>query len=135
LLRDHPERLGALVRDSESTRGLDSAAGRVAAWHLSDRAAEVLEAREVIGSAMAITQAKQHAERSTARERHLDSTIESTPGRNLLENTITRGLRQLEPAELAQLRRVLTNPQRAIAFKIGERIRDVALGRDNELQM
>ena len=53
------------------------------------------------------------------------------PGRNLVENSIARGLRQLEPNELTQLRRALTNPQRVLAFKIGERVRDVALGRDD----
>jgi hypothetical protein len=135
LLRERPDRLGALVRTNDTMPGRDVAVARIAAWHLSARAAEVIEAREVIAGATAMTQAKQHSERSTAREHQLDNTIASTPGRNLLENTISRGLRQLEPAELAQLRRVLTNPQRAIAFKIGEKIRDVALGRDNELQM
>jgi hypothetical protein len=135
LLKEHPERLGALVRSNDTMPGRDVATARIAAWHLSERAAEAIEARQATGAAMAAAQVKQHAKRSTTREHQLDNTIASTPGRNLLENTISRGLRQLEPAELAQLRRVLTNPQRAIAFKIGERLRDVALGRDNELQM
>lgn len=130
LLRDHPDRLGSLIRTEETIAGRESPSAAIAARHLAERAVEMIEARNVTEAAFAASQARQHIERATERERHIRREIEQMPGGNLLDYAITRGLRRLEPREITELRRVLTNPQRAIAFKIGEKIRDAGLGRE-----
>jgi hypothetical protein len=63
---------------------------------------------------------------STTFEAH----IESAPSLTLLERAIGRAVERLEPVELTQLRRALTVPQAAIAFRTHRAIRDVVLGRD-----
>jgi len=131
MLREHPDRLGSLIRTQEMLAGHDSPTARIAAGQLADRAAELIEAREAGSAAIARAQAAQHVSRSRERQQEITRAIEHVPGENLLKYAIARGLRQLEPQELRQLRRVLTNPQRALAFKIGEKIREVALGRDD----
>ncbi len=134
VLKERPDRLGSLAKTEETLVGRESPTARIAAWHLSERAGELIDARAATTAAMAISQMRQQLHGANDRERQIQNAVHSTPGRNMLEHTIARGLSQLEPNELTQLRRVLTDPQRAIAFKLGERIRDVVLGRDDELE-
>jgi len=130
MLREHPDRLSSLIRTQEMLAGRDSPTARIAAGQLAVRAAELIEAREAGNAAIARAQAAQHVSRSRERQQEISRASERVPGENLLKYAIARGLRQLEPEELRQLRRVLTKPQRALTFKICEKIRDVALGRD-----
>jgi hypothetical protein len=63
------------------------------------------------------------------RVRRLQEEITWGPSRGALERTIARGVDRLLPHELAQLRRVLTAPQAVLAFRIRQRLKDLALGR------
>ncbi len=67
------------------------------------------------------------------RVRRLQHEIKRSPSLGLLERSIGRVVDRLLPREIAQLRRVLTAPQAAIAFKAREVVKDMVLGRaENE---
>ena len=68
------------------------------------------------------------------RKRDVRHAIESAPSVDLLERAIGRAVDRLEPAELTQLRRVLTAPQAAIVFKAHQTMRDIVLGRDEAIE-
>jgi len=71
--------------------------------------------------------------RTVERVRRLQHEIKRAPSLGLLERSIGRVVDRLLPREIAQLRRVLSAPQAAIAFKAGEVVKDIVLGRaENE---
>jgi hypothetical protein len=162
LLGAEPERFGAL-KTVERPRALglvvtqDDAQARSAAPAAASRARELAEAEhalralalehqdragaqlELTGtpaqpSAEAVrTEASRVVTRTTERVRRLQHQMKRAPTLGLLERSIGRVVDRLLPREIAQLRRVLTAPQAAIAFKAREVVKDIVLGRaENE---
>jgi hypothetical protein len=78
-------------------------------------------------AADALTRAARELERARNAERAL-------PGRARLGRVLGHALAQLEPHTARELRRLLTAPQRALAHKLRETVRDAVLGRDRELE-
>jgi hypothetical protein len=58
--------------------------------------------------------------------------MKRAPSLGLLERSIGRVVDRLMPREIAQLRRVLTAPQAAIAFKAREVVKDIVFGRGED---
>ena len=65
----------------------------------------------------------------TERMRRLQQEVKHAPSLGLLERSIGRVVDRLLPREIAQLRRVLTAPRAAIAFRARETVKDLVLGR------
>jgi hypothetical protein len=61
--------------------------------------------------------------------RRLQHEVKHAPSLGLLERSIGRVVDRMLPREIAQLRRVLTSPQAAIAFRAREAVKDLVLGR------
>src|SRR5712692_3319930 len=70
--------------------------------------------------------------RATGGVRRLQHQLKHAPSLSLLERSIGRVVDRLLPREIAQLRRVLTAPQAAIAFKAREAVKDIVLGRGED---
>lgn len=70
--------------------------------------------------------------RAAQRLRRLQHEIKHAPSLGLLERSIGRVVDRLMPREIAQLRRVLTAPRAAIAFKAREVVKDMVLGRGED---
>jgi hypothetical protein len=64
--------------------------------------------------------------------RQLQPQLKHAPSLGLLERSIGRAVDRLMPSEIAQLRRVLTAPRAAIAFKARELVKDIVLGRGED---
>jgi hypothetical protein len=162
LLHTEPERFGALTT-VERPRALglihthDDAPARAAASTAASRAHELAEAEHALRAL-----AREHVDRAgpqlelsgapaqpsteavraeaagvvartVERLRRLQHEIKRAPSLGLLERSIGRVVDRLLPREIAQLRRVLTAPQAAIAFKAREVVKDMVLGRaENE---
>ena len=124
-LAESPDRLGALLAPTTP-----APVARLAWLTLADRAREAVDARLVTSTALADA----HVDRAIAtvdeRRRGLRDALEHAPSPDLLQRMIGCAAHRLEPAELAQLRRVLTAPQAAIVFKAHAAVRDIVLGRD-----
>ena len=60
--------------------------------------------------------------------------LRQAPSLRLLRESISRVIERLEPSEIAQLRLLVTAPQAALAFQAREAFRDIALGREMELE-
>ena len=162
MLQTEPERFGTL-KTVERPRALglvvthDDAPARSAAPSAASRARELAEAehglralaREQVDRAgpqleLSGAPAQPSAEavrveaagvvaRAVERVRRLQHEIKRAPSLGLLERSIGRVVDRLLPREIAQLRRVLTAPQAAIAFKAREVVKDIVLGRaENE---
>jgi len=125
ILARSPDRLGAL-----RAPGTPVEVARLDWKTLSERAREAYDARSITSSELATSHVDRAIENLSERKRELRSALESAPSLTLLERAIGRTIERLEPIELAQLRRALTAPQAAIAFKAHQAIRDVVLGRD-----
>lgn len=125
ILARSPDRLGAL-----RAPGTSPEVARLDWTALSERAREAHDARSIVSSDLATSHVDRAIENLGERKRELRSALESGPSLTLLERAIGRAVERLEPVELAQLRRALTAPQAAIAFKAHRAIRDVVLGRD-----
>lgn len=120
VLAESPDRFGALTHHAtQENRNT-----------LAERARHAIEARSVTSAALAHAHAERTIESSTQRRAALDRTIGQSPSLDLLGRAIGRAVDRLEPRELAQLRKTLTAPQAAIAFKAREAIRDMLLGRE-----
>lgn len=128
-LAQTPERLGAL-----RTPGTPAEVARLDWQSLATSARTVFEVRHITSSELA----KAHVEQAIAnvgeQKRDVRHAIESAPSTELLERAIGRAVDRLEPAELTQLRRVLTAPQAAIVFKAHQTMRDIVLGRDEGIE-
>lgn len=70
--------------------------------------------------------------RTAERVRRLQHEVKHAPSLGLLERSIGRVVDRLLPREIAQLRRVLSAPQAAIAFKAREAVKDIVLGRGED---
>src|SRR5439155_22493863 len=70
--------------------------------------------------------------RAAERLRRLQQQLKHAPSVGLLERSIGRAVNRLMPREIAQLRRVLTAPRAAIAFKAREVLKDIVLGRGED---
>jgi hypothetical protein len=70
--------------------------------------------------------------RAAERLRQLKHELKHAPSLGLLERSIGRAVDRLMPREIAQLRRVLTAPRAAIAFKAREVVKDIVLGREED---
>ncbi len=162
LLQTEPERFGALTTvERHRALGLihthDDAPARAAASTAASRAHELAEAEhalrvlarehvdragpqlELSGAPAQPSTEAVRAEaagvvaRTVERIRRLQHEIKRAPSIGLLERSIGRVVDRLLPREIAQLRRVLTAPQAAIAFKAREVVKDIVLGRaENE---
>lgn len=124
-LAQSPDRLGAL-----RAPGTPNEVARLNWATLASLAREEFDARLITSSELA----KAHAERAIdnvgERKREVRRAIEIAPSGELLERAIGRAVEGLHPAELTQLRQVLTAPQAAIVFKVQQAMRDMVLGRD-----
>ena len=58
--------------------------------------------------------------------------LKHAPSLGLLERSIGRVVDRLMPREIAQLRRLLSAPRAAIAFKAREVVKDIVLGREED---
>jgi len=159
LLEGEPERFGVL-KTVERRRALglgvahDDRPARAAAPRAAFVAREVAEAeralRTLVGSEVnraggepdaTGTKAEGSAERARTeaaaivngaaeRFRRLQHELKQAPSLGLLERSIGRTVDRLMPHELAQLRRALTAPRAAIAFKAREVVKGIVLGRE-----
>jgi hypothetical protein len=129
MLSQSPDRLGAV-----RTPGTPPEVARLDWQTLADSARTAFDARHITSSELA----KAHVDRAIAnngeRKRDVRHAIESAPSAELLERAIGRAVDRLEPAELTQLRRVLTAPQAAIVFKAHQTMRDIVLGREEGIE-
>ena len=161
LLGTEPERFGPL-KTVERRRALglgvahDDRQARLAAPSAAMRARELAEAEHVLvalvrqqveraGSQSEGTESKTEVSaeaarveaasvvsRATDRLRRLQQELKHAPSLSLLQRSIGRAVDRLMPREIAQLRRVLTAPQAAIAFKAREAVKDILLGREED---
>jgi DNA relaxase TraI-like protein len=113
-LAEAKQGLGALVREHRQRAG----PGPKLPGSHREPLAEVVRAH----AAAAVTHAQD-------RLRQLQQEITHGPSVAELERTVRRLVRQLEPPELAQLRRLLTTPQAAIAFSARKAAKEILLGR------
>lgn len=125
ILTRSPDRLGAL-----RAPGTPLEVARLDWAALSERAREAHDVGSIVSSEQATSHVDRAIENLSERKHELRSALESAPSLTLLERAIGRAVERLEPVELTQLRRALTAPQAAIAFKAHRAIRDVVLGRD-----
>jgi hypothetical protein len=125
ILARAPDRLGAL-----RAPGTPLEVARLDWTALGARAREAHDARSITSSEHANSHVDRAIENREERKRELRSALESAPSLTLLERAIARAGERLEPIELTQLRRALTAPQAAIAFKAHRAIRDIVLERD-----
>ncbi len=161
LLDAEPERLGVLKTiDRRRALGLgvvhDDAQARSAAAGAASRARELAEAEHTLGALAreqvhragaqpevtgtgtegsveaARAEAANVVTRAADRLSRLHHKIKHAPSLGLLERSIGRVVDRLLPREIAQLRRVLTAPQAAIAFKAREVVKDILLGREED---
>src|SRR5438477_630455 len=77
-------------------------------------------------------QAESLVNKAAERLRRLQQQLKNAPSLGLLERSIGRAVDRLMPREIAQLRRVLTAPRAAIAFKAREVVKDIVLGRGED---
>jgi aromatic ring-cleaving dioxygenase len=161
LLGSEPERLGPL-KTVERRRALglgvahDDRQARLAAPSAALRARDLAEAQHALGALArgqvdragtqhegtgkeverSAERARREAERLMSRAaerlRQLQQQIKHAPSLDLLERSIGRAVNRLMPPEIAQLRRVLTAPRAAIAFKAREVVKDIVLGRGED---
>ena len=160
-LATEPEQFGALKTvERRRAFGLgvahDAQPARLAAPSAAARARELAEAQHALGAlarghedragtqhdgteretARSAEAARRGAEsllsRATERLRRLQQQLKHAPSLGLLERSIGRAVDRLMPREIAQLRRVLTAPRAAIAFKAREVVKDIVLGRGED---
>ena len=161
MLRSEPDQFGALKTvDRRRALGLgvarDDRPARLAAPSAAARARELAEASSALGLAArepgepadtrqgatgketgrSAEAARREAEtlvsRAAERLRQLQQQLKHAPSLGLLERSIGRAVDRLMPREIAQLRRVLTAPRAAIAFKAREVVKDIVLGRGED---
>jgi len=161
VLGTEPEQFGALKTvDRRRALGLgvarDAGPARLAAPSAAGRARELAEAHAALGLAArgqgadadrqreptgketersaeaARRQAETLVSRATERLRQLQQQLKHAPSLGLLERSIGRAVDRLVPREIGQLRRVLTTPRAAIAFKAREVVKDIVLGRGED---
>jgi len=77
-------------------------------------------------------QAESLVNKAAERLRRLQQRLKHAPSLGLLERSIGRAVDRLMPREITQLRRVLTAPRAAIAFKAREVVKDIVLGRGED---
>ena len=158
LLHTEPERFGAL-KTVKRPRALglvithDDVGARSAAPSAAFRGRELAEAEHALGAVVrehergtvaspeptgtrtetsaevARAAAANVVSRMTERTRRLQHEVKHGPSLGLLERSIGRVVDHMLPREIAQLRRVLTSPQAAIAFRAREAVKDLVLGR------
>jgi len=161
LLRAEPEQFGAL-KTVERRRALglgvahDTQPARLAAPSVAARARELTEAQHALvalargqldptgteqkgtekeperSAEAARRQADSLVNKAAERLRRLQQQLKNAPSLGLLERSIGRAVDRLMPREIAQLRRVLTAPRAAIAFKARELVKDIVLGRGED---
>ena len=127
ILARSPDRLGAL-----RAPGTPPDVARLDWETLGERARDAYDARSITSGELAKSHVDRAIESLGERKRELRDALESAPSLTLLERAISRAVERLEPIELTQLRRALTAPQAAIAFKAHRAIRDIVLGRDEQ---
>jgi hypothetical protein len=157
VLRAEPERFGGLktvarprvlglltAEDDTQARAAGPAVGfraRILAEAEQARAALVREDAQRAGVSVEVpggegraesarAQAAEVVARTQDRVRRLQRALGQGPSLRVLERAIQGLVRRLEPRELTQLRRVLTTPQAAIAFRARETVKDILLGRE-----
>lgn len=126
-LTERPQELGALL---PTEAGRESAAACATAREVAERARDVIGARAAGTAALITAHATEMIARTEERRRTLAEALAHAPGRRLLERSIATAVSRLEPRELAQLHRLVTRPQAALAFKLAEGLREIALGRE-----
>lgn len=161
LVHTEPERFGVLKTvDRRRALGLgvahDDAQARAAAARAALCARELAEAEHALGAFVrdhgqradarseisgtpaeaaaeaARTRAADVVTRAAERLRRLQHELKRAPSLSLLERSIGRVVDRLLPREIVQLRRMLTTPQAAIAFKAREAVKDILLGRGED---
>jgi relaxase-like protein/DNA relaxase TraI-like protein len=161
LLEAEPERFGAL-KTVEQRRALglrvvyDDRQARAAAPRAAFLARELVEAEQALATLGAkrvehagrqpdVNEIKEggwlqtvRAEaaaalaRSVERLGRMQQELKHAPSLDLLERSVGRAVDRLMPREIAQLRRVLTAPRAAIAFKAKKVVKDLVLGREDD---
>src|SRR5712691_7454192 len=104
LVREHVHRTGAQLELAGTTAGASAEVARAEAADIVTRAADGV--------------------------RRLQHELKDAPSLGLLERSVGRVVDRLLPREILQLRRMLTAPQAAIAFKAREAVKDILLGRE-----
>jgi hypothetical protein len=161
VLGTEPEQFGTLKTvDRRRALGLgvarDDRPARLAAPSAAGRARELAEAHNALGLAARgpgdhadaqrgatgretersaeapRREAERLVTRAAERLRQLQQQLKHAPSLGLLERSIGRAVDRLLPREIAQLRRVLTGPRAAIAFKAREVVKDIVLGRGED---
>jgi hypothetical protein len=135
ILRDTPERFGQL-RQVEMRRAFGlrreyrDEHARQAAVALATEARDWFNARQLRASGDVLESAQAEARMAAATRREVHQALKRHPPARNLEREAGVLMGQLLPRELDELRRLLTAPQLAIARKLREAVRDLALGRE-----
>lgn len=124
-LAQSPDRLGAL-----RAPGTAPEVARLDWATLAERARDALAAPPIRSAELAKAAPRAEHPRPESAPRRAAYSLAQAPDRELLTRTLHRAVGRLEPAELTQLRGVLTSPQAAIVFKAQQTARDIVLGRD-----
>jgi len=134
-LRDRPQTFGPLLPSAgQDLRALGEQAARAAA-----RGGEGAQARGAAQGAIApphgdviLALSRSELDRATGRERALRAELAALAEQGELGRRLGFALARLSPRELGFLRTAVTAPQFAIVAQLGRRMRDIALGRDEE---
>lgn len=110
---DGPARRAALT---VATQGREAWLARAGGREASDEAA--------------VKDTRERLHRQTEKRRSIQKMLSLEPERRLVERQIVRLMRQLVPREIDHLRRVVTAPHYALALKLRDTVKDIALGRE-----
>ncbi len=130
-ITDRPDVFGALAPASART----DSHGRVRSISESSQlatesACEVVAVRHATSVAAMQAYAQEWIPRLDERARTIQRELAREFDPRLMEQSLARAMQRLAPHEFLELRRALSEPQRAIAAKIRQQVRDVVLGRD-----
>ena len=138
-MREQPERYGALLTVEQRrvfgiVRAEDDGPARRAALSVATQGREAWFARAGVTTPAEAAEARATSPRAVAREREAREALRRHPEKSLLEREIGRAMRQLLPHEIEELRRLVSSPRFALAVKLREAVKDMAIGREGREQ-
>lgn len=138
-MREQPERYGTLVTVEQRrafgiVRGEDDGPARRAALSVATHGREAWFARAGVATPAEAAEARTTTPRAIAREQETRQALRRHPEKSLLEREIGRAMRQLLPHEIEELRRLVSSPRFALAVKLREAVKEMALGREGREQ-
>ena len=134
-MREQPQRYGALVTVEQRrafgiVRAEDDGPARRAALSVATQGREAWFVRAGVATPAEAAEARDTTPRAMAREREAREALRRHPEKSLLEREIGRAMRQLLPHEVEELRRLVSSPRFALAVKLREAVKELAIGRE-----